>query len=293
MRLLHQLKGEAFLDGITLHANAKINLYLDVTGKREDGYHLLETVMHTVSLCDIVTISKREKSGIEISCSDPLIPCNEKNIAYKCASDFFDKAGICGGGVSIDIIKKIPSQAGMGGGSADGAAVLTGMNRLFDTGLSEAELISMGAKLGADIPFCIKGGCGYCTGIGEIIEPLPPISGTVLIGKGKMGISTAEAFRKIDSIGAGIGIKGIRERFSCVSSLGDISDYCRNIFDDVTSLEEVLDIKRIMTENGAAVSSMTGSGSAVFGLFDSETLAEKALHILNKKGYFSALCSLV
>ena len=248
--------------------------------------------MHTVSLCDIVTISKMEKSGIEISCSDPLIPCDEKNIAYKCAAEFFVRTGICGGGVSIDIIKKIPSQAGMGGGSADGAAVLSGMNRLFDTGLSEAELILMGAKLGADIPFCIKGGCGYCTGIGELIEPLPPISGTVLIGKGKMGVSTAEAFGKIDSLGNGIGIKDIKEKFSCVRSVHDIAGFCRNIFDDVTSLEEVSDIKRIMTENGAAVSSMTGSGSAVFGLFDSNASAQKALDILNNNGYFSALCSL-
>lgn len=249
--------------------------------------------MHTVSLCDIVTVSRTDKSGIDISCSDPLIPCNEQNIAYKCAAAFFEKAGISDGGVSIEIIKKIPSEAGMGGGSADGAAVLSGMNRLFNTGFSEEELISIGAKLGADIPFCLKGGCGYCTGIGEIIEPLPRISGTVLIGKGTAGISTAEAFGKIDSLGSGIGIKGIKEKFSCVRSLDAIADCCRNIFDDVTSLEEVVDIKRIMSENGAAADSMTGSGSAVFGLFDSEELAEKAFGILKNKGYFSALCSLV
>ena len=280
------------MDSLVLNAKAKINLYLDVTGKRADGYHLLETVMHTVSLCDTVTLTKTGRSGIEISCPDPLIPCNEKNIAYKCAAAFFDKTGISSGGVSIDIIKRIPSQAGMGGGSADGAAVLTGLDLLFETGLSENELISIGARIGADIPFCIKGGCGYCTGIGEIIEPLPAICGYVLIGKGKAGISTAEAFGKIDSLGSGIGITGIKKIFGNVSSLTDIASYCRNIFDDVTSLEEVTDIKRIMTENGAVCSAMTGSGSAVFGLFESENVASKAQEVLKQKNYFTALCRL-
>ena len=280
------------MDSLVLNAKAKINLYLDVTGKRADGYHLLETVMHTVSLCDTVTLTKTDRNGIEISCSDPLIPCNEKNIAYKCAAAFFDKTGISSGGVSIDIIKRIPSQAGMGGGSADGAAVLTGLDRLFETGLSEGELISIGARIGADIPFCIKGGCGYCTGIGEIIEPLPAICGYVLIGKGKAGISTAEAFGKIDSLGSGIGITGIKKIFGNVSSLTDIAPFCRNIFDDVTSLEEVTDIKRIMTENGAVCSAMTGSGSAVFGLYESENAAKKAQKVLKQKNYFTALCRL-
>ena len=280
------------MDSLVLNAKAKINLYLDVTGKRADGYHLLETVMHTVSLCDTVTLTKTDRNGIEISCSDPLIPCNEKNIAYKCAAAFFDKTGISSGGVSIDIIKRIPSQAGLGGGSADGAAVLTGLDRLFETGLSEGELISIGARIGADIPFCIKGGCGYCTGIGEIIEPLPAICGYVLIGKGKAGISTAEAFGKIDSLGSGIGITGIKKIFGNVSSLTDIAPFCRNIFDDVTSLEEVTDIKRIMTENGAVCSAMTGSGSAVFGLFESENVAVKAQEVLKQKNYFTALCRL-
>ena len=280
------------MDSLVLNAKAKINLYLDVTGKRADGYHLLETVMHTVSLCDTVTLTKTDRNGIEISCSDPLIPCNEKNIAYKCAAAFFDKTGISSGGVSIDIIKRIPSQAGMGGGSADGAAVLTGLDRLFETGLSEGELISIGARIGADIPFCIKGGCGYCTGIGEIIEPLPAICGCVLIGKGQAGISTAEAFGKIDSLGSGIGITGIKKIFGNVSSLTDIAPFCRNIFDDVTSLEEVTDIKRIMTENGAVCSAMTGSGSAVFGLYESENAAKKAQKVLKQKNYFTALCRL-
>lgn len=281
------------MDSLILNANAKINLYLDVTGKRADGYHLLETVMHTVSLCDRVTLTKTGKSGIEISCSNPFIPRDEKNIAYKCAKAFFEKTGIADRGVGIDIIKSIPSQAGMGGGSADGAAVLTGLNRLFSAGLSEGELISLGAAIGADIPFCIKGGCGYCTGIGEIIEPLPKISGTVLIGKGNTGISTPEAFGRIDSLGCRIGTEGIKDIFGNVRSLDDIAPYCRNIFDDVSDLDEVSKIKKIMTNNGAVCSLMTGSGSAVFGLYDTKDSAERAYELLKQYGYFSALCILV
>ena len=281
------------MDSLTLSAYAKINLYLDVTGRRADGYHLLETVMHTVSLCDTVTLTKTGKSGIEISCSDPLIPCGEKNIAHKCAAVFFEYTGIQGEGVSINIIKNIPSQAGMGGGSADGAAVLTGLNRLYSADLSESELISVGARIGADIPFCIKGGCGYCTGIGEIIESLPKISGTVLVGKGKSGISTPEAFGKIDSLDFRIGTEGIKDIFGNVRSLGDIAPYCRNIFDEITSLDEVSHIKKIMTDSGALCSLMTGSGSAVFGLYETETSVERAYELLKQYGYFSALCSLV
>ncbi len=280
------------MGSLTLAAKAKINLYLDVTGKRADGYHLLETVMHTVSLSDTVTVTETDKSGIEISCSDPLIPCNEKNIAYKCAAAFFEKAGIRDRGVSIHIEKNIPSQAGMGGGSADGAAVLKSMNILFKAGLSETELISIGADIGADIPFCIKGGCGYCTGIGEIIEPLPLIQASVLIGKGKTGISTAEAFGKIDKLDRSIGITNIRQKFGGSPSVRDIAPYCRNIFDDVTSLDEVSAIKKIMTDNGAVCSAMTGSGSAVFGLFDLSASAEKAQEVLKQNDYYTALCSL-
>ena len=171
------------MDSVTLNAYAKINLYLDITGRRTDGYHTIETVMHSISLCDTVEITKIT-GETEIICSDSSIPCDKSNIAYKCAAAFFEHTGISGSNVRISIIKRIPSQAGMGGGSADGAAVLKGLNKLYCTGLSLQELCDIGVKTGADIPFCIVGGCGYCTGIGEEISPLPLLSGTVLIGKG-------------------------------------------------------------------------------------------------------------
>lgn len=280
------------MDKLTLKAYAKINLYLDVTGRRGDGYHLLETVMHTISLHDTVTIAKKA-DGITVSCSDPSIPCDEKNIAYKCAKAFFDKTGISDIGISIAIDKRIPSQAGMGGGSADGAAVLKGLNGILGSGLSDEELCGIAADIGADIPFCIKGGCGYCTGIGEIIEPLSPLNGYVLIGKGSKGISTAEAFGKIDRLQMSIGQADVKKLFSEVKALKDIAPLCRNIFDEVTGLDEVGAVKKIMTDNGALCSCMTGSGSAVFGLYEDLRTAENASLILKNSGYFSEVCEFV
>lgn len=286
------MNGVYAVNTITLNANAKINLFLDVTGKRADGYHLLETVMHTVSLHDTVTVRKTD-NGITVSCTDSSIPCNEKNIAYKCADAFLKKNGISDCGISIHIEKNIPSQAGMGGGSADGAAVLKAMNMLFGTEMTEDELCSLALPLGADIPFCIKGGCGYCTGIGEIIEPLPVLSGCILIGKGTQGISTADAFTKIDALEKSYYDNNIKQIFSDVRSFSNIAPYCRNVFDEVTALDEVSKIKQIMQNNGAVCASMTGSGSAVFGLYDDIIKANETADMLKKIGFFSDVCSFI
>lgn len=280
------------MDSITLKAYAKINLYLDVTGRRSDGYHLLETVMHTISLHDTVTITKGG-DGIVVSCSDPSIPCNEKNIAFRCASAFFEKTGIKNTGISIAIDKLIPSQAGMGGGSADGAAVFKGLNFLFGAGLSESALCDIAAGIGADIPFCIVGGCGYCTGIGEIIEPLRKLTGYAVIGKGSKGISTAEAYAHIDNCGMSIEQPDVKKIFSGAGQLKDIAPYCRNIFDEVTKLDEVNIIKKIMTDNAALCSCMTGSGSAVFGLYEDLSVAENVLPLLKDSGYFAEICEFI
>lgn len=281
------------MNSITINAYSKINLYLDVKGKRADGYHEMETVMHTISLCDIVTVSMNDSRDIAITCTDLSVPCNEKNIAYKCAKAFFDKTGILNTGISISITKNIPSQAGMGGGSTDGAAVLCALNRLFDAGLSENELCSISAPIGADIPFCIIGGCGYCTGIGEIIASLPRISGCVLIAKGTEGISTAEAFGKIDSIGAPLNMSNVYEHFKVSSSFESIAPYCKNLFDEVTGLNEIDIIKKTMLRNNAVCSCMTGSGSAVFGLYNDTQQAAEACSILKNMGFFSAVCHFI
>lgn len=287
LRIFHELRINA-MKSISLNAYAKINLFLNITGKRPDGYHTLETVMHTISLCDEVCLEK-SSGDIEIICTDSSIPCDERNIAHKCAKAFFEKTGITGTGVRITITKRIPSQAGMGGGSADGAAVLKGMNSLFGTGLSENELCGIGVKIGADIPFCIVGGCGYCTGIGEDITPLPPFSGTVLIGKGSEGVSTKEAFAAVDTVKVTVPDTDVRKAFECASDISEIAPCCFNIFEHALRLDEAEQIKAIMQADGAVCACMTGSGSAVFGLFSSESAAEKAEKALKAKGFFSRL----
>ena len=151
-------------------AYAKINLSLDIVGVRDDGYHLIKTVMQSISLHDVISISE-EGSEISITCNDPSVPCDERNIVYKCAKRFFEYWGI-EFGVHIDIQKNIPSQAGLGGGSADGAAVLVLLNRICGNPFSDEELCIIGAKVGADIPFCIVGGCVLCEGIGEVLTPI-------------------------------------------------------------------------------------------------------------------------
>lgn len=278
-------------NSISLNAYAKINLYLDITGRRHDGYHLLETVMHSVSLRDIVTMKKTEKD-ITVICSDKNIPCDDRNIAYKCAAAFFEKTCIENAGVSITIQKNIPSQAGLGGGSTDGAAVLKGMNALFDFPLSDNELLELGGQIGADIPFCIKGGCGFCTGIGEIIAPLPSLEGIVVIGKGSTGISTAQAYADIDRTEKRIGLEGVFEFFGKKPNISEISPYCGNIFEDVCGIDEVFAIKKIMEKNGCAVSHMTGSGSAVFGIFEDISRAEAAESEIKKHGFYADICRL-
>ena len=141
-----------------LRAYAKINLTLDVTGRREDGYHTLDTVMQTVSVWDEVEIKKINKPGIRLFCNREYLPVDTKNTAFRAAQYFFERCGITGQGLSIHIRKYIPSRAGMGGGSADAAAVLHGLNQMFHAGLPQQELVELGARVGADVPFCVVGG---------------------------------------------------------------------------------------------------------------------------------------
>lgn len=278
-------------------AFAKINLYLDVTGVHPSGKHLIQSVMHRVSLCDRVTVSPLEPGEICIICSgefSPGIPADERNIAYRCAAEFFRVTGI-DSGVCIDIEKNIPSGAGLGGGSADGASVLLGLNTLFEAGLSREALCSMGARIGADIPFCIMGGCAHCTGVGEVMEALPRLSGCIVIAKGESGISTKEAYRLIDGLGMGSFRERIRENFSrggdVMEALGEAG--CYNIFERVTDTPDVFRIKRIMLENGAGAAMMTGSGSAVFGVFDGVSAGERAADLLSCMGFWSGVYMLL
>jgi 4-diphosphocytidyl-2-C-methyl-D-erythritol kinase len=276
-----------------LKAAAKINLALDVTGKLENGYHTIESVFQTVGLYDEVTVELAD-SGIELSCevpeefasADP-IPCDERNIAYKAARKFFDENGMdCG--CRIHIKKGIPSQAGMGGGSTDAAAVLYCLGELTGKSMSAPE------KLGADVPFFLTGGTAYVEGIGERISPIADYSGRILvIGKGREGVSTAEAYSNIDSLIA----PKHPEVHKLVNDIENTPDeahkYFGNLFEQAVKLSEVDDIKASMLEEKALSAVMTGSGSAVFGLFADNDTAESCAEKLKEKGYFAAVCETV
>ncbi len=272
---------------------AKINLALDVTGKLPNGYHTLESVFQTVGLYDEISVELTDK-GISLACevpqqfaaSDP-IPCDERNIAYKAAKLFFEENGMdCG--CRIHIKKGIPSQAGMGGGSTDAAAVLYCLGELTGKSVSRPE------KLGADVPFFLTGGTAYVEGIGEIIKPIADYSGKILvIAKGKEGVSTVQAYGNIDSLSAPNHPETHKLAEAIESSPDTAYRYFGNLFEQAVELAEVGDIKAVMLENGSLSAVMTGSGSAVFGLFHDPAQAVGCADELRVKGYFACVCETV
>ena len=276
-----------------LKAAAKVNLSLDVTGKLENGYHLIESFFQTVGLYDVLDIELNDSREISLTCSDKTIPCNESNIAYKAALIFREKSGI-DFGCKIHIEKNIPSQAGMGGGSTDGAAVLYALNKLLNTDYSFNELVKMGTRLGADVPFFLMGGTAFAEGIGEKLMKAPDYSGRILvIGKGSQGISTVEAYRKIDSLINPVHPQTDKLAESLKNGGSDAYRYFGNLFELAAELEDVEKIKSYMLGSGALNALMTGSGSAVFGVFDNISDAEKCCSDLKKKGFFSSVCRTV
>lgn len=275
-------------------AAAKINLALDVTGRLENGYHAIESVFQTVGIYDEVTVELTDNGTITVSCelpelfesSDP-IPCDERNIAYKAAKRFFE-ANSMSKGCNIHIKKGIPSQAGMGGGSTDAAAVLYCLNRLTGKGLDAPE------KLGADVPFFFTGGTAYVSGIGEKIEPISDYSGRILVvAKGAEGVSTAEAYSGIDSLVQPCHPETRRLVDAINNAPEEAHAYFGNLFEQAIRLEEVDRIEAEMLGCGALNAVMTGSGSAVFGLFSSEEQAEDCAGKLAGSGFFAQVCKTV
>ena len=277
---------------ITLKANAKINLFLDITGKRNDGYHELESVMMSVDIADILTFEKTEKTGIEIICDRDDIPLDDKNIIWKAAKALLENRGIYEkAGLRVTVKKNIPSQAGMGGGSADGAAALIAVNKLFELDADESKLIEIGAKVGADVPFCIRGGCCVCKGIGEKLSDIP-FKGKLsfVIIKPDTAISTPAAYKAYDTLSEPIH-KSIAHMISAIGSndKNAISDRLFNAFELITDDEEINDAKSALIKSGAIGAMMTGSGSAVFGIYESKKMAESAYLGLKDK-YKAYLC---
>lgn len=270
-------------DTVTLKALAKINLGLDVLGKRDNGYHDVRMVMQTIYLYDNVTIEKKEQPGIELTTNLHFLPVDENNIAYKAAKMLIEEFQI-EEGVCITLEKHIPVAAGLAGGSSNAAAVLVGMNRLFDLGLSQEQLMERGVSLGADVPYCVMRGTVLAEGIGEILTPLPPLPKCyVLIAKPGISVSTKMVYEKLDSkeiedhpdIDALLEGLEAQDLAKVAASMGNVLE--RVTIDEYPVIEE---IKNAMKEAGALNAMMSGSGPTVFGLFEDKSTARAALRKL-------------
>lgn len=266
-------------------AYAKINLTLDILGKLPNGYHSLSMVMQSVSLHDDVTLRiDSEKPGIRVDCGGGA-PSGPENIVWKAARAFFDSCGITDYGVSFTVIKRTPSQAGMGGGSSDAAAALRLLNRAFGTGLSARELRALGAKVGADVPFCITGGTMKAGGIGELLTPAAPLPAcSILLCKPAIGISTPQAFRQADSAPAVPEKTPAMLRALETGRLEMVAGCLGNRFQEILHIPEIREITAGMKQLGALGACMTGSGSVVFGLFRQEEEAQKAAKTICRMG---------
>lgn len=273
------------MNEILISNPAKINLYLDVLGKRPDGYHELQMIMQRISLYDDIYVSKTN-SGIEVTCDKAHIPTGEKNIAYKAAKVFKDKFGIKEG-VRVHIKKMIPDGAGLGGGSADASAVLMAMNEIFDVHLKKKDLIDIGRMVGADVPFGLFNGTALAEGIGENLTGVKINTRPyVVLVKPEFSISTASVYSRY--------MVNKRPEQYCVEGMikalenGDVNEIGKNLYNSLETVSckdfpEIDDIKRKLIELGAKGSLMSGSGSAVFGIFDDKELADKSFSLFKKE----------
>ncbi|PJI09122.1 MULTISPECIES: 4-(cytidine 5'-diphospho)-2-C-methyl-D-erythritol kinase [Clostridium] len=268
-----------------IKAYAKINISLDVVGKREDGYHLLKMIMQSIDLYDVIDIKAVDK-GIRIASDSKKIPNDSRNIAYRAAKLFLDTYKIKSG-VSIHIKKNIPVAAGLAGGSTDGAAVLKLLRKLFKPELTDNELINLGVKIGADIPFCIVGGTALCEGIGEKITVLKKLGNKILVlVKPEFGVSTKEVYMKYD------GCKNVKhpDSTALIRAVNDgnfnfVVNNMVNVLENVTSseYEDINKIKCKAMEYKALGSMMSGSGPTVFSFFKDNTLAQEYFNEMKKK----------
>ena len=266
-------------------AYAKVNITLDVVGKREDGYHLLKMIMQNIDIYDVITIEKIE-SGIEITCNKPYVPTDERNLAYKAAKLFKDTFNITSG-VSINIKKNIPVAAGLAGGSTDCAAVLKIMNKLFQVNADNEKLMELGVKLGADVPYCIDGGTALCEGIGEVLTTLKPFKNHIIVlVKPPFGVSTKEVYKNFD-LGR---VKNHPETDKVIAymngdNLYEVAKNMKNLLENVTLKKHkiISSIKSEMESLGAIKAMMSGSGPTVFAFFDDMMKAQRCYDEMKKK----------
>ncbi|AGK95426.1 4-(cytidine 5'-diphospho)-2-C-methyl-D-erythritol kinase [Clostridium pasteurianum] len=268
-----------------LKAYAKINISLDIVGKREDGYHLLKMIMQAIDLYDVMNINRTD-NGIKLSCDKQYVPTDDKNIAYKAAKLFIDTYNIKSG-VSIEINKNIPVAAGLAGGSTDGAAVLRAMRDIFSVDVTDEELMELGLKLGADVPYCILGGTALCEGIGEKITTLKSFKDKILIlVKPNFGVSTKEVYKNFD-IERVFKHPDMNSLIKAMEKddLEFISNNMKNLLENVTirKYNMLKNIKDSMLRYGALGSMMSGSGPSIFGFFDDMLKAQRCFEGMKEK----------
>lgn len=274
------------MDKLELKAYGKINLGLDVIRKRPDGYHDLDMVMQMVDVYDDVILTRIEGAEIVVRTDTAVLSNGKDNLAYMAAKMLMDEFGI-DQGLEITIRKRIPIAGGMAGGSSDCAATLTGVNQMFNLGLSTEELMERGVRLGADVPYCILGGTAIARGIGDILTPLPtPPKCHVIIAKPPVSVSTAFVYGNIkpDKIKKRPDIDGMVSAIR-TQDLYKLAKSLYNVMEDITVPQYpiIQEIKMVMLNNGALNSIMSGSGPTVFGLYDDKGKAEQTVELLKEK----------
>lgn len=278
---------------VTVKAYAKINLLLDILRTLPDGYHDLYMIMQSVSLYDKVTVSKTDTGKIEILCDNYAIPTDNRNIAYKAAVHFFDYIDKENPGIEITLEKNIPHAAGLAGGSADGAAVVTALNKLFDVQLSDRQVLEICSRFGSDVAFCALGGTMAAQGTGNVLTYMPQMKiDNIVIVKPDCSVSTAQAYsafdtaehiRHLDRTGA----------FDAVMN-ADLDALCSrvdNVFEQFIDVPQRVPIKAAMRRHGAKCACMSGSGPSVFGIFEKEEDARRCAEELKEQYPNTYLCS--
>lgn len=282
---------------LEVKAHAKINLTLDITGRLENGYHTVCMVMQSVDLHDDVRITRNTSGRITLSCNRPYVPRDARNLAVRAAGLFYEESGLPCEGLHIDLLKRIPVAAGLAGGSTDAAAVLRAMNTLYGTNFTCDRLCTMGLRLGADVPYCLRGGTMLAEGIGEVLTQLPsaPQCWAVLC-KPPFSVSTASVYAQMDS--AELTVRPDTNGMLAALAAGDYAGVCHrlyNVMEAVTADRhaEIGHIKDVLLSHGADGAVMSGSGPTTYGLFSDRDQAEQAYRMLKKEFFDTHLTQLL
>lgn len=263
---------------VVLKAYAKINLLLDIVASRTDGAHDLFTIMQSVGVFDTVSVEKKKSGGITISCNIQGIPTDARNIAYRAAETFFNANSIKDTSVHIDIVKRIPHAAGLAGGSADGAAVLVALNKIYKTELNDKQLCDIGVIVGADLPFCIVGGTKLSQGIGDILNTVRPLRRChILLAKPDFAVNTGYAYSQFNKYGKSHTPDKLGMLYAMQSrDLYSICSKMENVFEQFIAVPNRIEIKEVMRNNNALGVCMSGSGPTIFGMFTDKSDAQHA-----------------